>query len=54
MSGTVVAVAGDTKQQIRFYQSSGTVLVWDYQWGSGRFTGFANVDACYADDLSTI
>lgn len=51
VSGTVVAVAGDTKQQIRFYQSSGTVLVWDYQWGQwSRFTGFANVDACYADD----
>ena len=51
VSGTVVAVAGDAKQQLRFYQSSGTVLVWDYQWQQWtRFTGFANVDACYADD----
>lgn len=51
VSGTVVAIAGDAKQQIRFYQSSGTVLVWDYQWQQWtRFTGFANVDACYADD----
>jgi hypothetical protein len=51
VSGTVVAIAGDAKQQLRFYQSSGTVLVWDYQWLQWtRFTGFANVDACYADD----
>lgn len=51
VSGTVVAVAGDAKQQLRFYQSSGTVLVWDYQWQQWtRFTGFASVDACYADD----
>ena len=50
VSGTVVGVAGTTKQQIRFYQSSGTVLVWDYQWQQWtRFTGLANVDACYAD-----
>jgi hypothetical protein len=51
VSGNVVAIAGDAKQQLRFYQSSGTVLVWDYQWLQWtRFTGFANVDACYADD----
>ena len=51
VSGTVVAVAGDAKQQIRFYQSSGTVLIWDYQWRQWtRFTGHANVDAVYADD----
>ena len=51
VSGNVVAVAGDAKQQLRFYQSSGTVLVWDYQWQQWtRFTGTANVDACYADD----
>jgi hypothetical protein len=51
VSGTVVAVAGDAKQQLRFYQSSGTVLVWDYQWKQWtRFTGHANVDAVYADD----
>lgn len=51
VSGNLVAVTGDAKQQIRFYQSSGTVLVWDYQWKQwSRFTGFANVDAVYADD----
>lgn len=51
VSGTVVAVAGDAKQQLRFYQSSGTCLVWDYQWQQWtRFTGMANVDAVYADD----
>ena len=51
VSGTVVAIAGDAKQQVRFYQSSGTVLVWDYQWTQWtRFTGMANVDAVYADD----
>ncbi len=51
VSGTVVAVAGDTRQQVRFYQSSGTCLVWDYQWQQWtRFTGMANVDAVYADD----
>lgn len=51
VSGTVIAVAGDAKQQIRFYQSSGTALVWDYQWRQWtRFTQMQNVDACYADD----
>lgn len=51
VSGTVVAVAGDAKQQIRFYQSSGTCLVWDYQWQQWtRFTGVGNNDAVYADD----
>jgi hypothetical protein len=51
VSGSVVAVAGDTRQQVRFYQSSGTCLVWDYQWQQWtRFTGMANVDAVYADD----
>jgi hypothetical protein len=51
VSGTCVAVSGGAKQQIRFYQSAGTVLVWDYQWGKWtRFTGHANVDAVYADD----
>lgn len=50
VSGTCVAVSGDAKQQIRFYQSAGTVLVWDYQWQKWtRFTGHANVDACFAD-----
>ncbi len=50
VSGTCVAVAGDAKQQVRFYQSAGTVLVWDYQWLKWtRFTGHANVDAAYAD-----
>lgn len=51
VSGNLVAVAGDTRQQIRFYQSSGTVLVWDYQWLQWtRFTGTANVDAVFAND----
>jgi hypothetical protein len=51
VSGNLVAVTGDAKQQVRFYQSSGTVLVWDYQWKQWtRFTGCANVDAVYADD----
>ena len=50
VSGTVVAIAGDAKQQLRFYQSSGTCLVWDYQWKQWtRFTGMANVDAVFAD-----
>lgn len=51
VSGNLVAVSGDAKQQLRFYQSSGTCLVWDYQWKQWtRFTGMANVDAVYADD----
>ena len=51
VSGNLVAVVGDAKQQIRFYQSSGTVLIWDYQWKQWtRFTGHANIDAVYADD----
>lgn len=51
VSGNVVAISGDAKQQIRFYQSGGTVLVWDYQWRQWtRFTGHANSDAVYADD----
>ncbi len=51
VSGNVVAVAGDAKQQLRFYQSSGTCLVWDYQWKQWtRFTQVSNVDAVYADD----
>lgn len=51
VSGNLVAVVGDAKQQVRFYQSSGTVLIWDYQWKQWtRFTGHANVDAVYADD----
>ena len=50
VSGTAVAIAGNAKQQIRFYQSSGTCLVWDYQWKQWtRFTGMANVDAVFAD-----
>lgn len=50
VSGTAFAAIGDTKQQIRFYQSSGTVLVWDYQWQQWtRFTGFGVVNgAVYA------
>jgi hypothetical protein len=51
VSGNVVAIAGDAKQQLRFYQSSGTALVWDYQWKQWtRFTQMSNVDAVYADD----
>lgn len=51
VSGNVVAVYGDAKQQIRFYQTAGTVLIWDYQWQKWtRFTGHANVDACFADN----
>lgn len=50
VSGNVVAVTGGAKQQIRFYQSSGTCLVWDYQWRQWtRFTGMANIDALYAN-----
>lgn len=46
VSGTVVAVTSPAKQQVRFYQSSGTVLVYDYHWQDWtRFTGAANVDA---------
>lgn len=57
VTDTVVAVAGsakdgatgDSKQQIKFYLSSGSVLVWDYQWMQWtRFTGAANIDAVYA------
>ncbi len=57
VTDTVVAVAGsakdgatgDSKQQIKFYLSSGSVLVWDYQWMQWtRFTGVANIDAVYA------
>jgi hypothetical protein len=49
-SGTAVAVVGSTKQQVRFYQSVGNVLVWDTQWKQwSRFTGFGNIDACFAD-----
>lgn len=51
VSGTIVAVAGDARQQIRFFQSSGTCLVWDYQWQQWtRFTDMTSVDAVYADD----
>lgn len=50
-SGNAFAVAGPSRQQIRFYQTGGSVLVWDYQWG--RWTRFTNtgtvVDAVYAD-----
>lgn len=50
VSGSVVALSGETKQQARFYQSSGTCLVWDYQWLQWtRFTGMGNDDAVYAD-----
>lgn len=49
VSGNLVGVVGSATQQIRFYQSSGSVLVWDYQFGQwSQFTGFANVDAVYA------
>lgn len=49
VSGNIVAVSGGAKQQLRFYQSSGTVLVWDSQWRQWtRFTGMANIDALYA------
>lgn len=49
VSGTIVAISGAASQQIRFYQSSGTVLVWDFQFGQwSQFTGFANVDAVYS------
>ena len=49
VSGNLVATVGSSTQQIRFYQSSGSVLVWDYQFGQwSQFTGFANVDAVYA------
>lgn len=51
VSGTVIAVAGDAKQQLRFYQSASTCLVWDYQWRQWtRFTQMNNVDVVYADD----
>lgn len=51
VSGTCVAVSGDARQQLRFYLSGGTALVWDYQWQQWtRFTQMNNVDACYADD----
>jgi len=51
VSGTAVAVTGSAKQQLRIYQSSGTCLVWDYQWRQWtRFTGMASIDAVYADD----
>ena len=50
VSGNVVAIAGGAKQQARFYQSSGTCLVYDYQWKQWtRFTGMSSVDAVYAD-----
>jgi hypothetical protein len=51
VNGTLIAVAGDAKQQLRFYQSSGSVLIWDYQWRQWtRFTNHGNIDAVYADD----
>lgn len=55
-SSTVVAVAGnskensigDNRQQIKFYLSEGTVLIWDYQWQQWtRFTGVGNIDAAF-------
>ncbi len=50
VSGNIVAISGSAKQQLRFYQSSGTCLVWDYQWSQWtRFTGMANVDAVFAN-----
>jgi hypothetical protein len=50
VSGNIVAIAGGAKQQARFYQSSGTCLVYDYQWQQWtRFTGMSSVDAVYAD-----
>lgn len=59
-SDSVIAVSGNSKeisaygskQQIRFYLSSGSVLIWDYQWQQWtRFTGVGNIDAAYVRGL---
>lgn len=49
VTGPCVAVSGDTSQQVRFYQSDGSVHVWDTQWRQwSRFTRMEAIDACYA------
>lgn len=51
VTGNVVAIAGDAKQQVRFFAGSGRCFVWDYQWLQwSQFSGMSNVDAVYADD----
>lgn len=51
VSGNVVSIAGDAKQQVRFFAGSGRCFVWDYQWLQWtRFSGMSSVDAVYADD----
>jgi hypothetical protein len=50
VNGNVVAVTGQSKQQGRFYQTDGTVLIWDYQWTEWtRHTGMSSIDAVFAD-----
>lgn len=52
VSGISVALSGGTKQQVRFYQTGGTVLVYDYQWQQWtRFTGADSIDAVVGNGI---
>ena len=49
VSGSTISVRANSRSQTRFFQSTGTCLVFDHQWGQWtRFTGMANVSATAA------